>query len=71
MVGLGVGGESLRSRSACCLLVVATSSDDTLVLDLEPGECFDLADDDGSDAIGTVETGALRRTARGGGGGGR
>ena len=38
------------------LLVIATSSGDTLVLDLEPGECFALADDDGSDALATVDT---------------
>jgi hypothetical protein len=54
MIGLGL---VLVGAVACgvLLLVVATSSDDTLVLDLEPGECFTLALDDGSDSIGTVE----------------
>lgn len=37
------------------LIVVASSSDDTLVLDLEPGECFALTTDAGADTIGTVE----------------
>lgn len=55
MVGLGAAIVAAIALGVL-LLVVATSSGETLVLDLEPGECFDLADDDGSDAIGTVET---------------
>jgi hypothetical protein len=43
VVGLGV------------LVFVATSSDESLVLDLAPGECFDL-DDDVDAAIGMVRT---------------
>jgi len=55
MAGLGVAVIAAVALGVL-LLVVATSSDETLVLDLEPGECFDLAADDGADAIGTVET---------------
>ena len=55
MAGLGVAVIAAVALGVL-LLVVATSSDETLVLDLEPGQCFDLAADDGADAIGTVET---------------
>jgi hypothetical protein len=36
------------------LILVATSSDRTLVLDLAPGECFDLDLDDDATELGTV-----------------
>lgn len=44
IVGLGV------------MVFVATSGDDPLVLDLEPGDCFELALDDDAAQIGTVRT---------------
>ena len=57
MAGLGVAVIAAVALGVLLLVVVvATPSGETLGLDLEPGECFDLADDDGADAIGTVET---------------
>lgn len=44
IVGLGV------------LVVLATSSDETVVLDLDPGDCFDLAIDGDDTGIGIVRT---------------
>jgi Septum formation len=55
MVGLGLAVMAAVALGVL-LLVVATSSDETLVLDLDPGECFALATDAGSEAIATVET---------------
>jgi hypothetical protein len=54
MVGLAVAVIAAIVLGAL-VIVVAVSSDDTLVLDLDPGECFALATDAGSDTIGTVE----------------
>lgn len=53
MFGLGVAVIGAIALGVL-VLVVATSSDPTLVLDLAPGECFMLGDDV-SDTIGTVD----------------
>jgi Septum formation len=55
MLGLGFAVIAAVALGVL-LLVVVTGSDDTLVLDLDPGDCFVLGVDRDSGAIGTVDT---------------
>lgn len=53
---LAAAGLAAAIAIAIGIIVVATAGEDTLVLDLEVGECFDLALDRGASDIGTVTT---------------